>query len=138
MAHEARLHALMGCIMLVQLQQRVSELTRTVAELRQGLERVTEEVGNLHAQHSLCVCRSLMSHLTPQRPAGAKAWLSNSMTPRGMQLIVSLHMQRDELQAERTILVRNMSCIFKTAQLELQRKDEQLRELRRPRPGVPP
>ena len=47
-------------------------------------------------------------------------------------------MQRDELQAERTVLVRNMSCIFKTAQLELQRKDEQLRELRRPKPGVPP
>lgn len=60
------------------------------------------------------------------------------MTPLGMQLIVSPCMQRDELQAERTILVRNMSCIFKTAQLELQRKDEQLRELRRPKPGVPP
>ena len=68
MAHEARLHVLMGCIMMVQLQQRVSELTRTVAELRQGLERVTEEVGNPHAQHSLCVCRSLMSHLGATAP----------------------------------------------------------------------
>lgn len=47
-------------------------------------------------------------------------------------------MQREELQAERAILLRNMSCIFKTAQLELQRKDEQLRELRQPRPGLPP
>ena len=57
MSHEARLHALMGCIMMVQLQQRVAELTKTVAELRQGLQRVTEEVCNLHAQHSLCICR---------------------------------------------------------------------------------
>lgn len=53
--------------------------------------------------------------------------------------------QRDELQKERDILVRNISCLFKTAQLELERKEEELRELRRtpggggrPLPPPPP
>ena len=40
-------------------------------------------------------------------------------------------MQRDQLQQERETLVRNISCLFKTAQLELERKEGELRELRR-------
>lgn len=46
------------------------------------------------------------------------------------QALSQAPVQRDELQKERDILVRNISCLFKTAQLELQRKEEELRELR--------
>ncbi len=45
--------------------------------------------------------------------------------------------QRDELREERETLVRNISCIFRTAQLELQRKDDQLKELRQQVEGIP-
>ena len=40
-------------------------------------------------------------------------------------------MQRDRLQGERKILVRNISCIFRTAQEELSRKNEEIESLRR-------
>ena len=39
--------------------------------------------------------------------------------------------QRDELQKDKGTLLRNISCLFKTAQLELERKEGELRELRR-------
>ncbi|KAK9817221.1 hypothetical protein WJX72_011235 [[Myrmecia] bisecta] len=39
--------------------------------------------------------------------------------------------ERQALADERVILVKNMSCLFKTAQLEIGRKDEVLRELRK-------
>ncbi|KAK9909567.1 hypothetical protein WJX75_004212 [Coccomyxa subellipsoidea] len=45
--------------------------------------------------------------------------------------------ERDELREERETLVRNISCIFRTAQLELQRKDDQLMELRQRVEGIP-
>ncbi|CAL8467621.1 g7159 [Coccomyxa elongata] len=44
--------------------------------------------------------------------------------------------ERDELREERETLVRNISCIFRTAQLELQRKDDQLKELRQSAAGI--
>lgn len=46
-------------------------------------------------------------------------------------------MQRDELRGERETLVRNISCIFRTAQLELQRKDDQVKDLMRTMAGIP-
>lgn len=48
----------------------------------------------------------------------------------------TLPVQRDELREERETLVRNISCIFRTAQLELQRKDDQLKELRQSAAGI--
>ena len=39
-------------------------------------------------------------------------------------------LQIDRLAKEREVLVRNISCLFKTAQLEIQRKDTELRHLR--------
>ncbi len=38
--------------------------------------------------------------------------------------------QRDALQKERAVLVRNISCLFKTAQLEIERKDGEIKDLR--------
>ena len=54
--------------------------------------------------------------------------------------------QRDSLQQERAVLVRNISCLFKTAQLEIERKDAEIRDLRArvaaqqlpPPPPLPP
>lgn len=40
-------------------------------------------------------------------------------------------MQRDKLQSERDVLLKNISCLFTTAQLELGRKNTELIALRR-------
>lgn len=39
--------------------------------------------------------------------------------------------QRDRLKEERGVLVRNISCLFKTAKLELDRKSAEISELRK-------
>jgi len=39
-------------------------------------------------------------------------------------------MQTARLSKERETLVRNISCLFKTAQMEIQRKDAELKQLR--------
>ena len=46
-------------------------------------------------------------------------------------------LQRNELRGERAVLIRNISCIFKTAKMELDRKNQELHKLRQP-PGLPP
>ena len=54
--------------------------------------------------------------------------------------------QRDSLQQERAVLVHNISCLFKTAQLEIERKDAEIKDLRArvaaqqlpPPPPLPP
>ena len=46
-------------------------------------------------------------------------------------------LQRNELRGENAVLIRNISCIFKTARMELDRKDQELHKLRQP-PGPPP
>ena len=46
-------------------------------------------------------------------------------------------LQRNELRRENAVLIRNISCIFKTARMELDRKDQELHKLRQP-PGPPP
>ena len=48
---------------------------------------------------------------------------------RGLSLRV-LFVQRDALSEDKTILVRNISCLFKTAQMEVERKDNEIRMLR--------
>ena len=46
-------------------------------------------------------------------------------------------MQRDNLQSERDVLLKNISCLFTTARLELERKNAELIELRRERLQAP-
>ncbi|KAK9865645.1 hypothetical protein WJX84_004069 [Apatococcus fuscideae] len=38
--------------------------------------------------------------------------------------------ERDQLTEEKTILSRNISCLFKTAQLEIDRKDAEIKKMR--------
>lgn len=63
--------------------------------------------------------------------------LHASVPLRMLMTCVCFFWQRDELREERETLVRNISCIFRTAQLELQRKDDQLKELRQQAEGIP-
>lgn len=37
--------------------------------------------------------------------------------------------QKEALQRDKSVLIRNISCLFKTAQMEIARKDKQIREL---------
>ncbi|CAK0761022.1 hypothetical protein CVIRNUC_002821 [Coccomyxa viridis] len=53
------------------------------------------------------------------------------------QTLQSVSAERNELRGENAVLIRNISCIFKTARMELDRKDQELHKLRQP-PGPPP
>ncbi|KAH9330128.1 hypothetical protein KI387_002236, partial [Taxus chinensis] len=44
--------------------------------------------------------------------------------------IDTLQKQNDSLQRDKDVLIRNISCLFKTAQMEIARKNKQINELR--------
>ena len=48
----------------------------------------------------------------------------------GLPVTPDMLVQTARLMKERETLVRNISCLFKTAQLEIQRKDTELKQLR--------
>lgn len=52
------------------------------------------------------------------------------VTLEGLHVTDGVLMQQARLVKERETLVRNISCLFKTAQLEIQRKDSELKQLR--------
>ncbi|XP_024384582.1 uncharacterized protein [Physcomitrium patens] len=52
------------------------------------------------------------------------------LTSKVESLKNELDLQVEALQQDKAVLIRNISCLFKTAQMELARKDKQMKELR--------
>lgn len=104
----SRVVAVAGCLTLVQLVQ-----------LKTKLQAKEEEMQSLQAELSKALAEVYLSRfLTGHRP------------DHTLMSTLFAALQTARLSKERETLVRNISCLFKTAQMEIQRKDAELKQLR--------
>ena len=117
--------------LLLQLNDRVQRQEVEMQRLQTQLESLTQEVGATHRRPYPSPLQRLPARASRHRlrlvlpaPAPLLLPLPDRLTARPPAL------QRDELSERAATLSTNISCLYNTAKLELQRKDSEIQELR--------